>query len=280
MITRTIGSLKHAFKHTFFDHDGIEHAGFLAFLSMLSFFPFLVFLVGLAGLVGELEGSRQIIAEMTALLPERVNRTLAPRLDEILSGPPQGLLTLAVIGIIWTASSVIEGMRGVLNRAYHVTTPPNYVLRRLLSIVQFLTLTILLILGTSALVLVPVALHTVERWLDLDAAALAPAWEHVRYLLAGSLLFLGVAGSYYYLPNIKTRFRGIVPGTLLVLGLWIGAAELFAWYLTSSNQVNVIYGSLGGIIATLLFFYIMSLIYIFGAEFNYYFGKQAKKKRR
>jgi membrane protein len=51
--------------------------------------------------------------------------------------------------------------------------------------------------------------------------------------------------------------------------LWIGAASLFSYYLAHVSQVNLIYGSLGGIIASLIFFFIINLLFILGAELNY-----------
>ena len=82
-------------------------------------------------------------------------------------------------------------------------------------------------------------------------------------------LFATVSFIYYLLPNIKQRFISVVIGAALVVILWLGAAHLFTLYLSNFNQVNLIYGSLGGIIAALVFFYICNIIFIFGAELNY-----------
>jgi membrane protein len=83
------------------------------------------------------------------------------------------------------------------------------------------------------------------------------------------LLFVAISYIYYLLPNIKQRLISVVPGAALVVVLWIGAAYLFTLYLSNFNQVNLIYGSLGGVIAALVFFYICNIIFIFGAELNY-----------
>ncbi len=263
-------ALRRAFTYTFFDHDGVEHAGFLAFLSMLSFFPFLIFLVGFAGMMGQMEAGQMFIREMQQFLPSHVSTALAPRIDEILSGPPQGLLTFAIIGIIWTASSIVEGMRTVVNRAYRVTTPPVYILRRLLSIGQFFILIMMLMMAMIAQVVVPLGVEALERELRL-AGTLTPVWNAVRYLVSAVMVFVGIAGSYYYLANKQQSLSRVVPGALVVLTLWMLVAELFTMYLRNYKQFNVVYGSLEGIMATLLFFFLMALIYIFGAEFNYFY---------
>src|SRR5690606_3894741 len=120
------------------DHDGVEHAGYLAFLGLLAIFPFMVFLVALTGFAGQAEIGQQFIAHMFSVLPQDAVLALRPRVEEIISGPSSGLLTVSILGAIWTASSAVEGYRTVLNKAYHVGTPPAYVWRRLMAIVQLL----------------------------------------------------------------------------------------------------------------------------------------------
>jgi membrane protein len=192
-----------------------------------------------------------------------------PRIEEIVSGPPQGLFTLAVLATIWTASSMVEGTRTILNRAYHVSTPPAYIWRRLLSIAQFLLMTIATFIAMSFLVVVPVLWKAIEKILELPHDMLSSYWTYIRYGISIFVLAMVVAGSYHILPNIKQRFSAVLPGTFVVIVLWALFALGFAAYLQSFRQVNFIYGSLEGIIVALLFFYISSIIYIFGAELNY-----------
>ena len=85
-------------------------------------------------------------------------QALSPRIRGNPSGPPQGLLTVAILGAIWTASSAVEGYRTVLNRACRVATPPAYVWRRLLSIAQTLILSFVVVLAMMVLVLLKEAL--------------------------------------------------------------------------------------------------------------------------
>ena len=252
------------------EHDGVEHAGYLAFLSLLSFFPFLVFFFAVLGFVGESSLGGQFIEILFANIPERMVEALKPRIVEIASGPPQGLLTLAVVGAIWTASSAVEGSRTILNRAYRVATPPAYILRRLLSIAQFLILTAIVLMTMLGLILVPLLWEKIRVYLEIEDV-ISPVWPYIRYGLVPSILFLAVSMFYFVLPNIKQTWKSVAPGALVVVMGWIGFALLFAGYLKNFDQVNIIYGSLGGFIISLLFFYIMSMIFIYGAEFNYHY---------
>ncbi|MBN8530630.1 MAG: YihY/virulence factor BrkB family protein [Alphaproteobacteria bacterium] len=255
------------------NHDGIEHAGYLSFLSMLALFPFLVFLVALAGFFGQSEAGAAFVTLMLNYMPNDVTAAISPRLQEIVSGPPPGLLTVSIIGAVWTASSAVEGIRTVLNRAYRVSNPPAYAWRRTLSILQFLLLTIMILIGMFLLVLAPVIWNRVEHWLPVDLH-IDPIWTTVRYVVSAFLLLLVVESLYYVLPNIRQRWRTSLPGAALVVTLWMVTAVLMSIYLRDFQQVNFIYGSLAGIIAALLFFYLMNLIFIFGAEFNYQLEKE------
>lgn len=252
------------------NHDGIEHAGYLAFLGLLALFPFLVFVVAVVGFMGQGESGAMFITSLLQNLPNDVTAALQPRILEIISGPPQGLLTVSILGTIWTASSSVEGLRTILNRAYHVATPPAYWLRRSLSILQLLFFTSILIIVMLLVVFAPLVLRNIERWLGIAAnLELLTNVSTLAYMLFMGILFMGVGYIYYIIPNLRQRFISVAPGAFMVVVCWIAAAYVFTLYLSNFDQVNLVYGSLGGIIAALVFFYVCNIIFIFGAEFNY-----------
>jgi len=84
-----------------------------------------------------------------------------------------------------------------------------------------------------------------------------------------AVIFVGISVVYYFLPNLKQSIHAVVPGAALVTLLWIAAARLLSLYLSRFDPANLVYGSLGSVIAALLFFYVGNVIFIYGAEFNY-----------
>ncbi|MCH2546723.1 MAG: YihY/virulence factor BrkB family protein [Alphaproteobacteria bacterium] len=251
------------------NHDGIEHAGYLAFLGLLALFPFLVFLVALTGAFGEDFAKTELVDMIITNLPEHVVIALQPRMLEITTGPSQGLLTVAILGAIWTSSSAVEGLRTVLNRAYRVHTPPSYLWRRLLSILQLIILTVIVIIGMGLLVVWPIVWQYLQTFLPFDIAEVTSHISNLSYIIGSLLLFFVVSSLYYVLPNVKQTWISVFPGAALVVVGWLAAAQLISVYLARFDQVNIIYGSLGGIIAALLFFYLLGVIFIYGAEFSF-----------
>ncbi len=252
------------------DNYGLEVAGYLTFLLLLALFPYLVLMVSAAGLIGQGEAGRQFISVVLNNLPSDAVATLLPRIEEISSGPPQNLLTFSILGAIWTASSAVEALRGVLNRAYRVHKPPAYFWRRLMSIGQIFVLTFILLAVMLIAVLAPIGLDYITEHTGIPLSSEESHFYATFFkYFAVSILFAVVAILYYVLPNIKQSLLAVVPGAALVAMLWVGAASLVSFYLNDISNVSLIYGSLSGFIATLIFFYVMNVIFIYGAEFNH-----------
>lgn len=252
------------------NHDGIEHAGYLTFLGMLAIFPFLVLVFSIIGVIGAGETGAIFITNVLDALPADVTEALKPRILEIISGPPQGLLTIAILGAIWTSSSAVEGMRTILNRAYHVATPPAYWRRRLLSVLQLLIFTFILVTGILFLVVIPLMLQSVENLLGVAFLSSTEAvFGHIAWMVTIGVVFLAVCYIYYIIPNLKQRVISVAPGAAAAVGLWLLAAWGLTQYLSRFEQVNLIYGSLGGIIAAMVFLYLCNVIFIFGAALNH-----------
>lgn len=268
-VLKNIATLLYKSGDNLVHNDGVEMAGYLTFLAILSLFPFLVLIIATAGFFGQGEAGAQFISLLISHLPREAVSALKPRIDEIISGPPQGLLTVSIMGAIWTSSSAVEGMRQVLNRAYKVANPPTYILRRLLSIVQILLFTLLLIVIMLVMVLAPILIEPVSAFIGYDLGQNMHLLTRDFIYIGSFMIWVGITSVYYVLPNIKHSLLRVLPGALLVVVLWVSGAALLSYYLNNVHQVNIIYGSLSGFIATLIFFYVMNLIFIYGAEFNH-----------
>lgn len=122
------------------------------------------------------------------------------------------------------------------------------------------------------LVLIPAVLRKIPEYQEM-MKTINPLWQYLRYITIFFSLFFTVSSLYYILPNAKIKYKNVIPGTILTVILWLVAGVVTSKYLAHYHQLNLIYGSLGSIIITLLFFYIINMIFIYGAEFNYIYNK-------
>lgn len=250
------------------EHDGIEHSGYMSFMLLLSIFPFFIFILALTSFFGASEAGEKFIEFALESLPPQSIDSIRNRIKELLIAPPQGLLTLAIIGSIWTASSFVECLRTILNRVYEIKSPPNYFLRRLLSIIQFISISMLISLVMLMLIIIPIWIEKLPNIMVL-IIQYKSSLNFLRYFLIFFSLFLTVCSFYYIIPNAKLKFIEVIPGAFFTVILWILSGYFLSKYIIYYNQLNIIYGSLGSIIVTLIFFYIINMIFILGAEFNY-----------
>lgn len=256
-------------------HDGIEHAGYLSFLAILSFFPSLIFLMTALSFFDGL--SIHFLEKILVHLPKEMSVGLKPRIDEILSGPSNKYLTIAFIGIIWTASSAVEGLRTILNKAYHIGSPPPYLWRRFLSIIEFFVIIFLIIASTVILVVIPNILQLLPTKM-LKAINIDFDFFYLRQIATGFILTISATMLYYVVPSSKQSLKKTLPGAISTTFLWFFTTKLFAYYLNYFGQINLIYGSISNIIISLMYFYFVSFIFILGAEFNYHFAKFYSKQ--
>lgn len=251
----------------FLAHDGFVLAGHLAFMGLLSLFPFLIFLVALAGFVGQTDIGTQMVAFLLENLPESVAGTLEQPIIEVMQDTRGGLLTVGILAALWTASNGLESLRTALNRAYDAPERPPYLRRRAESVVLVMVASAVVMTGMASLVFGGVLWDYARDYAGLARDVRMP-WRIARWGLSVGLLFTAIVALYRILPARRLRWRWVLPGASVALALWLGAGSLFSLYLRHFNQYALTYGSLGGVVIAMIFFYILGIIFIFGAEVN------------
>jgi membrane protein len=242
-------------------------AGHIAYMGLFAIFPFLIFLLALAGAMGQGDAARESVELALSLLPPDVANAIFPAINEVRNAPHAGLMTVSGLVTIWTSSSGIETLRHALNLAYDVADPPSFWRSRLESILLTILAAGTLIAATVLLVVLPLSLD-VAAWFLAQPLHYEQFNDGLRYLAGTGILLLLLMALYRVLPNVRLRPLEIVPGALVAWGLWVGVQEAYSLYLRSVPSYSITYGSLGGIVVTLFFFYISALLFIFGAEIN------------
>jgi len=248
-------------------HEGFELSGYIAFTAILALFPFLIFLTALAGFIGDAQSADRIIQTVFELAPSDIAQVLAPILRDVLTQQHGGLMTVSILFALWTASSGVEALRTLLNRCYDVRETRAFWRTRPESVVIVIAGASLALVLSVGLVLGPVIWKFVTEYLPVGDAWFLP-WVVVRYSLAAVLVAVCLIGLHRMLPNCHQPMRRVWPGAATTALLWLTTAALFSVYVDNFASYSVTYGSLGGVIMTLMFFYISAIIFAFGAELN------------
>jgi len=247
--------------------NGLETSGYIAFTTMLALFPFLIFLAATAGFFGETETGHEFIDTFSMFAPPDVVKTLQPALQQVTENRSSGLLTFGLALALYSASSGVGALRLALDRAYNVEETRSLWRSKGEDFLVVIFGSIAIILCSVAIILGPYLWNIFTWFTRLDPSDQS-LWHVARYIFTLILLAMSVMALHRVLPNTRLTFRQILPGALTSTVLWIVTASALTFYLGHFANYASTYGSLGGVIVTLLFFYVTGIIFIFGGELN------------
>lgn len=257
----------------FIANDGSVMAGSISFTCLLSLFPFLIFAATLTGILFGQTHSEDVIDALFQIAPEHVARTIEPVVVEVLSKKSGEVLTLSALFAIWVASNAVENFRLAFDRAYEVDDPRNFFQNRALAIsLVFIGALVAALLGAS-IIFSPFLLRLAQMLSPVEIPAAA---GYITYGFGVVVLVSFVFLMHRWLPGRSMRGMRLWPGVLVTAILWIIAATGFTIYLSFTPTYTVTYGTLAGVIITLMFFYITGVTIIFGAEVNAAIDRQER----
>ena len=249
-------------------NDGFIHAGNLAFLSILALFPFFILATAIAQLLGQSADGAKTVATVLAKLPPQVADVLAGPVNEVLTVRTGTLLWLGALVGLWTAASYIETIRDILRRAYGVQFSAPFWTYRLWSSALILAAVLVLMAAFGA----TIALTSVQHFVvDRLPGSEGLATTLGLYRLAPAIA-LFVTFYFTLLALTPSRYRKIGfrkwPGALMITVWWLATAELLPLALSLLGGYEITYGSLAGVMIALIFFFLIGLGVVAGAELN------------
>jgi membrane protein len=271
---KSSGSTFQTLKRTFseFSEDNItDSAAALTYYGVQAIFPMIVALASVIGLVGN---AQTIIKDATKVVSSigpasAVNTFKGPINSLVASKSSAGiLLIVGLLGALWSASGYVGAFMRASNVIYEVEEGRSFFKLRPLQMLVTLVLVILQALILVAVVLTGPIAKTVGNSIGLGSAAVT-AWDIAKWpVMLVIVLFMFVV-LYYSSPNARIGgLKKVLPGAIMALVVWLIASALFAFYVANFGSYNKTYGTLGGVIAFLVWLWITNVVLLLGAEFN------------
>ncbi len=255
-----------------FSEDNLtDWAAALTYYGVLALFPALIALVSIVGLVGDPAATTNTLTEIvTKLGPASAAETLAGPIESITSNRSGAgiALILGLLGALWSASGYVGGFMRASNIIYE--TPEGRPIWKLRPLQMLVTLVMVLLTAVVALSLVltgPIV-SAVAAPLGIGSTAVT-VWNYAKWPVLLGIVLVMIAILYYASPNVKLRgFRWVSPGALFALVVWLVASVAFAFYVANFGSYDKTYGTLGGVVAFLVWLWITNVALLLGAELD------------
>lgn len=250
-------------------------AGGVTFFVLLALFPAMTALVSLYGLFADRAAITRHLDLLNEFLPPGAVEIISDQVVAIASAPGTALSFAGIFALLMAFYSANGGTKAVLdglNVAYFRTESRGFIWLNLVA----MGFTIAGMLVAIALISVIAVIPTLLRWFPLPGGT---EWAVVilRWPLMFAVVALSLAALYRWGPDKPDgKWEWLSPGALFAtVGLGV-ASMLFSWYATNLTDFNETYGSLGAVIALMMWMWIASMVVLIGAEINSEVERQLK----
>jgi membrane protein len=249
------------------DDDVLGLAAQLAYYFFLALFPALLFLLAVASFFPLTNLVDEFVRLLRPVAPADVLSFLEDQLKRVSNADSGGILTVGILGAIWSSSAAVVAIIASLNRAYDIEEGRPWWRVRLTAIGLTLGLALLVLTSFALIVAGPTLATHVASSLGLGPA-FEWTWTIVQWPVAFFLVSTAVGLVYYFAPDAEQDWVWITPGAVVGTVLWLVVSLIFKIYVANFADYNAAYGSVGGVIVLLLWFYISSAAILVGAEIN------------
>ena len=248
----------------------------LAFFFLLSFFPMLIFLVTLLPYLNLEQG--RIFDFLSNIMPGEAYTLIEDTLSEVLNNQNSGLLSIGILGTIWSASKGVDALMKALNRAYDVDGKAG-IMNRIWSLMFTISLVAVFLIALVLPIFGHQIGHVIFEYLGVGES-FEGIFNSIRWITPPALIFIVLTAMYWIVPNTDPRLTilSVFPGAVFATIGWLILTYGFSFYISNFGNYSATYGSIGGVIILMLWLYFTGMILIFGGVLNATMQKRALLK--
>lgn len=247
----------------------IERAYGVAFNFTLSIFPGLIFLFALIPyldpVIPNLEA--EIFELLRDVLPQSIYEAADTTIHDIIFQERGGLLTFGGLLSLYLATNGMLSLMKAFNKCYRTRETRPYLRTRLVATILTVILAFVLFFSVGVLIVGQILLNFVDDWKMIEDATIYLIIS-LRFLVVFSLFLFAISFIYYLAPTVHDRWSFFSWGSILATLLCVGISFGFSYYVSNFGTYNKLYGSIGTLIAVMVWLFMVSVILLFGFEIN------------
>ena len=252
-----------------------------AFWQLLSLPSLLLALIATFGYVSRLLGHSNVTRTESqlsnlfskAFSPDVVRELIAPMLREVLQGQRADIISIGFVVALWAGSSAMSTFVNTITISYGMRDLRGPVKSRLLAL--WLSAGSILV----GVVVLPMLVLGPSKITDLmpqrDRPRVSQLLHDSYYPILVLLLLIALTTLYHLAPPRRLPWHRGAPGACLAIVIFLAGSSALRAYIQFILDHNHAYGTLAAPVAALLFFYLLALGVLLGAEFNAAIEKQS-----
>ena len=251
-------------------------AAALSYYFVISLFPAFLLLSAILAYMPGAKPFDQILSMMSGFVPRDSIELLHRVLATVVIPNRGALLSFGILGTLWTASGGFAATIEALDIAYEVKEARPFWVTRPLAVGLTLLVGILLLVALTMMIVGPqfgawLAARTDLSWF------FAQAWPYIHWTVAVLFTVLATESLYFLAPNVRQRFWATLPGAVMAVGCWIGLSYALGIYFRSFAHFSKTYGTMGAVIALMVWLYWTGFFMLVGAELNCELAKETRE---
>jgi membrane protein len=246
--------------------DVLGLAAQLAYYFLLALVPAIACVLAFTSFLPP-DSLQNLLASLSGFVPPDVVQILRDQLLSLSQGEHSGIFTFGLLVALWSSSAAMVSIISALNTAYDIEEARPWWKVRLTAILLTLGVAIFVVMAFALVMIGPSFIDRIASMVGLGPA-FTFTWNLLRWPVALAMVALCIGLVYYFAPDAEQDWEWITPGAVLATVLWLIASLGFKFYVANFADYNESYGSLGGVIILMLWFYISALAVLMGAEMN------------
>jgi membrane protein len=251
-----------------FQFDIDVRAAAVAYNFTLAVFPTIIFLFSLLPYMPIEHLDLKMIGFLKGTIPKNLQGDLTELISEIVNKKRGGVLSFGFLFALFASTSGIMALIRSFNLTYKTNENRGFFKERFIAVGLNFLLTFVLLIAFTVFILGNFVVKMLAKKDLIQYDFTFYLTKSLTYLIIFSVFFFTISIIYYYAPAIHKRWKFFNAGSITASIMTILVTNLFSYYLVNFASYHKVYGSIGSLIALMVWLYFVSLILIVGFEIN------------
>lgn len=260
-----------------------ERASAMAFNFTIALFPLILFLLNVIPyvqfFVAEVT-TENILLFIQEIMPISLYQEAEATIMDIVSKPRQSLLSLGFFLALYLATNGVISLMSAFNAVYKTKESRGFFYTRAIAVSIIMVLVLSICVAVLVMIVGSGMLYRLSTYEFVDNTLYYYSLSALKFLVLLLLFLIATAYIFRFAPVVHDKWRFFSTGSIVAALLINLSFYAFTYYLNNFASYNKLYGSIGTMIALMLWLWITSIIILVGFEINVSLDKAANRRKR